>query len=57
MLYEVITAVVMFFATQPLAAQQSPDALLQSALYKQQIEGDLQGAARILQQIVEDYVV
>lgn len=49
------TVVVMFLATQSLVAQRTPDALLQSALYKQQIEGDLRGAARILQQIVDDY--
>ena len=39
----------------PAVSQQTPEELLQSALYKQQIEGDLEGAAKILGAIVEDF--
>ena len=42
-------------ASPPAAAQSTPDELLQSALYKQQIEGDLRGAADILQNLVGDH--
>jgi Tol biopolymer transport system component len=45
--------VVLFAA--PAAGQQTPEELLQSALYKQQVEGDLEGAVEILQTLVEDF--
>lgn len=39
----------------PLLGQQTPEELLQSALYKQQIEGDLGGAIEILRALVNDF--
>ena len=39
----------------PAVSQQAPGELLQSALYKQQVEGDLQGAVTILEGLIEDF--
>ena len=39
----------------PAVGQQTPGELLQSALYKQQVEGDLQGAVTILEGLIEDF--
>jgi Tol biopolymer transport system component len=39
----------------PVVGQQTPEELLQSALYKQQVEGDLEGAREILQTLIEDF--
>jgi len=39
----------------PVVGQQTPEELFQSALYKQQVEGDLEGAKEILQTLIEDY--
>ncbi len=47
-------AMLILFAASA-TAQQTPAELLQSALYKQQIEGDLEGAAEILQGLIEDF--
>jgi Tol biopolymer transport system component len=41
--------------TTPLGGQQTAEELLQSAQYKQQVEGDFQGAIGILQTLVEDF--
>jgi Tol biopolymer transport system component len=45
----------LFLCTVPANGQQTPEELYQSALYKQQVEGDLQGAIQILQTLVEDF--
>jgi Tol biopolymer transport system component len=42
-------------AAGPLGGQQTAEELLQSAQYKQQVEGDLQGAITILQTLVTDF--
>ena len=47
-------AMLILFAASA-TAQQTPAELLQSALYKQQIEGDLVGAAEILKGLIEDF--
>ena len=47
-------AMLILFAASA-TAQQTPAELLQSALYKQQIEGDLEGAAEILQGLIEEF--
>jgi len=39
----------------PAVGQQTPGEILQSALYKQQVEGDLEGAVTILEGLVEDF--
>ena len=39
----------------PAVGQQTPGELLQSALYKQQVEGDLEGAVTILEGLIEDF--
>jgi Tol biopolymer transport system component len=38
-----------------LSAQESADDMLQSALYKQEVEGDLEGAIELFSSIAEDY--
>ena len=47
-------AMLILFATSA-TAQQTPAELLQSALYKQQIEGDLEGAAEILKSLIDNF--
>ncbi len=47
-------AMLVLFAA-PTAGQQTPEELLQSALYKQQVEGDLVGAVEILQTLIDDF--
>jgi len=49
------TVLVLLAAAMPLPAQATPHALMQTALYKQQIEGDLREAARLFQQLADDY--
>jgi Tol biopolymer transport system component len=39
----------------PATSQQTPGELLQSALYKQQVEGDLEGAVEILEDLIDNY--
>ena len=39
----------------PAVGQQTPGELLQSALYKQQVEGDLEGAVKIFEGLAEDF--
>jgi len=50
-----IGMVVLALFASPAAGQQTPEELLQSALYKQQVEGDLEGAVVILQTLIDDY--
>ncbi|MCJ7629712.1 MAG: tetratricopeptide repeat protein, partial [Longimicrobiales bacterium] len=47
-------AMLVLFAA-PVGGQQTPEELLQSALYKQQVEGDLEGAVEILQTLIDDF--
>ena len=47
-------AMLLLFAV-PAVGQQTPGELLQSALYKQQVEGDLEGAVKILEGLIEDF--
>jgi Tol biopolymer transport system component len=45
----------LLLSATPLVGQQTPEELFQSALYKQQIEGDLEGARAILETLIEDF--
>jgi Tol biopolymer transport system component len=47
--------VLMALPSTPLAGQKTAEELLQSAQYKQQVEGDLEGAIAILQTLVDDF--
>jgi Tol biopolymer transport system component len=50
-----ISLVTLLLFAAPAAGQQTPEELLQSALYKQQVEGDLEGAVEILQNLIADF--
>jgi len=49
------TALLLLAAATVVPAQPTPHALMQTALYKQQIEGDLREAARLFQQLADEY--
>ena len=50
-----ISLTILLTLAAPAVGQQTPGELLQSALYKQQVEGDLQGAVTILEGLIEDF--